>query len=191
VSDTTHINLLVDPKTKARILDAARRELLNPSVWLRRLIDAGLASDRASSSAVGPSFVDGRSARRKEAAKGARLSIRQRPDDRLLLRERAAARGMAPATYASVFLRAHLRDLAPLPKAELLALEAAIEELAAVGRNLNQIAKAANSGARTAGPSREELRTIVKVCEAMRDHTKSLLKANLISWNRGHAEDQD
>ena len=49
--------------------------------------------------------------------------IRLRPDDQILLRDRAAARGMPPATYVSVLTRAHLRSLAPLPKEELLALK--------------------------------------------------------------------
>jgi len=69
--------------------------------------------------------------------------IRLRPDDQILLRERAAARGMPPATYVSVLTRAHLRSLAPLPAEELLALKRTIGELGSIGRNLNQIARAA------------------------------------------------
>src|SRR2546430_13347000 len=40
----------------------------------------------------------------------------------------------------------------PLPKDELAALKHAVGELGAVGRNLNQIARAVNQGARVAGP---------------------------------------
>jgi hypothetical protein len=29
---------------------------------------------------------------------------------------------------------------------------------------------------------------MLKVCEALRDNTKALLKANETSWSRGHAE---
>jgi hypothetical protein len=53
---------------------------------------------------------------------------------------------MRPATYVSVLIRSHLRMLAPLPKDELLALKRSIAELATIGRNINQIAKAANEG---------------------------------------------
>jgi hypothetical protein len=49
--------------------------------------------------------------------------IRLCKDDQTLLADRAAARGMAPATYVSVLTRAHLRSLAALPKEELLALK--------------------------------------------------------------------
>jgi len=114
-----------------------------------------------------------------------------REEDRLLLHERAAARGMASATYVSVLVRAHLRSLAPLPKDELVTLKQAVSELSAIGRNLNQIARAASSGARVAGVGHEEFRAILKICEALRDHTKSLIKANAASWASGRAETQD
>jgi hypothetical protein len=116
------------------------------------------------------------------------LYVRLQPDDRLLLRERAIARGMPTATYASVLLRAHLRDLAPIPKEELLALKRTIAQLGAMGRNLNQIARAANQRGRVVGPSVEDLRMMLKVCEALRDHVRDVLKANVESWRRGHAE---
>jgi len=77
---------------------------------------------------------------------------------------------MKPATCASTLLRAHLRALAPLPKRELAALMQVVNELGAVGRNLNQIARAMNQGARVAGPTREELRAILKACAGLRDH---------------------
>ena len=108
-----------------------------------------------------------------------------------MLHERAAARGMASATYVSVLVRTHLRSLAPLPKDELLALKQAVSELGAVGRNLNQVARAANSGACVVGIGHEEFRAILKICEALRDHTKNLIKASAASWASGHAETQD
>ncbi len=55
--------------------------------------------------------------------RASRFSIRLRPDDQILLRERALARGMPAATYISVLTRAHLRSLSPLPKEELVALK--------------------------------------------------------------------
>jgi hypothetical protein len=95
---------------------------------------------------------------------------------------------MASATYISVLVRAHLRSLAPLPKEELMALKRAVGELGTVGRNLNQIARATNEGNRIAGIGREEFRAILKICEALRDHTKNLIKANTASWASGHCE---
>ncbi len=81
------------------------------------------------------------------AGRRARLYVRLRPDDQLLLMERAAARRMAAATYVSVLVRAHLRQLAPLPAEELRALNRVVAELGAIGRNLNQIARATHQAA--------------------------------------------
>ena len=94
---------------------------------------------------------------------------------------------MAPATYVSVLTRAHLRLLAPLPKDELLALKRAIGELGSIGRNLNQIAHAANQGQFVTNPGRNDLEAMLHACEALRDGVKGLLKANLKSWGQGSA----
>jgi hypothetical protein len=121
-------------------------------------------------------------------SRNARVYVRLTPEDRKLLCARATARHMAAATYVSVLVRSHLRNLAPLPQEELLALKRTIAELGAVGRNLNQIARLLNQGGRAVVPGREELRAMLRVGEALRDHVKHLLKANQTSCERGHAE---
>ena len=111
--------------------------------------------------------------------------IRLRPEDQILLRERAAARGMPAATYVSVLTRAHLRSLAPLPAEELLALKRALAELGSIGRNLNQIARAANQGQTVTSPGRDDLTAMLRVCGTLRDSLKRVLLANLKSWEGG------
>jgi len=169
----------VSPDTKQRVQAVARQQLLTESIWLRRTVDTALRTAASTSARVPECPMAG--------SRGARLYVRLRPEDRLLLRERAAARGMAAATYASVLVRAHLRSLPPLPRDELLALKRSVAELGAIGRNLNQITRAANHS-RAAGPDREALRAMLKVCEGLRDHVKALIRANLVSWENGHAE---
>ena len=88
-------------------------------------------------------------------ARQSRLYVRLTPGDRQLLQARCAARGLAPATYASVLLRAHLRAVTPLPEAELRAIRQSTRELAAIGRNLNQIAHATHQGGLGGGVNRE------------------------------------
>jgi mobilization protein NikA len=179
----------VTPETKACIVEIAQRELLTEAVWLRRLVAKALHQTQASSApALEGAVTPVRGPCSQKRGRAARLYVRVRREDRLLLHERAAARGMASATYLSVLLRSHLRALTPLPKDELAALKRAVGELGAVGRNLNQIARAANHGGRVAG-GRDEFRAILKICEALRDHTKDLIKANTVSWASGYAED--
>jgi hypothetical protein len=123
-----------------------------------------------------------------KVVRDARLYVRLAPEDRILLSGKATARGMPSATYVSVLVRSHLRNLAPLPKEELLALKRSVAELGAIGRNLNQIARATNLGAKPAGPGREDLKSMLRVAEGLRDHVKALLRANQISWKQGHAQ---
>ena len=192
MSCTELVKARVTAATKQAISEAAARAMLTESAWLKRLLvrEMQAARDPAATQEL-PRHVDRK--RRHDGHKGGPcerpILIRLRTEDRLLLDARSEARGMRPATYVAVLTRSHLRRLAPLPKDEMLALRRSIGELAAIGRNLNQIAKAANDGGRLPGSAREEFRAMLKVCEALRDNTKALLKANLTSWESGHGED--
>ena len=86
-----------------------------------------------------------------------------------------------------VLTHAHLRSLAPLRREELLALKRTLAELGSIGRNLNQIARAANQGQLATIPGRDDFRAMLRVCEPLRDHVKGLLMENLKSWNQGSA----
>jgi len=112
--------------------------------------------------------------------------VRLRSDDLLLLRERSRARDMPTSTYVSLLVRSHLRALAPLPPAELEALKRSVAEVGAIGRNINQIARAVNEGQWPHGPNRDDLRTILRALTALRDHFKAVIKANLASWEAGY-----
>jgi hypothetical protein len=120
-------------------------------------------------------------------ARQARLYVRLTAGDRQLLQARSAARCLAPATYASNLLRAHLRALTPLPEAELRALRQSTRELAAIGRNLKQIARATHQGGSGFGVGRKDLWTLFKACEALRGHVRSYISTNLASWGSGDA----
>lgn len=169
----------VSSETKAALRALADRQQLSESGLLKRFVELMLQTVSVTDVALNTRTV-GRETR------PTRLMIRLRAGDQMLLQERAAARGMPAATYVSVLTRAHLRSLAPLPKEELLALKRSVSELGAIGRNLNQIARAANQGDRVTGPGREEVKVMLRVCEGLRDHVRALLVANLKSWERGH-----
>ena len=170
----------VTPEVKALLRMLAEREHITESALVRQLLEVMLRR----SAIEGFPKLDAL----EKASRDARLTVRLEPDDRILLCQRATARGMRSATYVSVLVRSHLRSLAPLPKEELSALKRCVSELGAIGRNLNQIARAANQTGRFAGPGREELRAMLKVAEALRDHVKALLRANERSWEQGYDE---
>jgi hypothetical protein len=163
------------PETKARFRRLAEHQQMTESGLLKRLVDSAVRS-------VGEIDADAlKSSGRR--LRGARTNVRLHPDDKLLLRERAASRQMAVATYISVLVRAHLRNLSPLPKAELQALKQSVAELGAIGRNLNQLTRLAHQG--MGGPSREVLQAILEACKAQHEFTKGLVKANARSWRTG------
>ncbi len=193
MSCTEILKARVSSEVKLQAKAIADRDLLTEAAWLKRLVIREIRAWNAAND-VGRELSRaediGRPNREVSARSGCckPVFVRFRDEDRLLLDARAEARGMRPATYVSVLTRSHLRSLAPLPKEEFLALKRCIGELASIGRNINQIAKALNEGAKAPGSVREEFRAMLKVCEALRDNTKALLSANVASWETGHVQ---
>jgi hypothetical protein len=180
VNATELLKTRVTADTKRIIQALARRQQLTESAWLRRLIEVALQTAGANPS----DEID----RQKISIRATRITIRLVADDQLLLKARASARGLAAATYVSVLVRAHLRDLSPLPKQELMVLRRSVTELGAMARNLNQIARAANRGGQVVGPTREDLLAVLRACMGLRDHVAALMRVNLATWETGHAE---
>lgn len=154
----------------------AEREQSTVAAMLRRLVER----------AVYPLGTSGRARPTERRLRSSRVTIRVAIDDVALLDARAEARGLRAATYAATLLRAHLRSLAPLPVEEVRALKRLISELSAIGRNLNQIAHAANQG-QTGRLTRDDLMGLLRVCEGLRAETKNLVRTNILSWEVGHA----
>lgn len=180
MSGSTHLSTWVSTETKQRFGVVAAQLGLSESAFLKRLVELNLQSTHAAAVTI-PEPVG-------TPVSGTRFSVRLRPDDRLLLAERAAARGMATATYASIVLRTHLRGVAPFPERVLVDLKRSVAELGAIGRNLNQIARVANQTGRLAGPSSQELQALLRACTALRDHFKELIRVNIESWESGYAD---
>jgi hypothetical protein len=176
---SAHLSTWITTEAKQRFSMAASRLGLSESALLRGLVLQLLAT---AAEAPLPLAAPDR-------VREARITVRLVPEDLALLRERAAARAMPASTYVSVLVRAHLRRLAPLPDRELAALKATTAELATLGRNLNATAGLIRTPDQGAGPTREELFAIVRACEALRDHTRGLMKANLVSWQHGHTNE--
>src|SRR5215469_8432447 len=100
VTATQFLKTRVSPDIKHRVQQAASQQLITESVWLKRLVMRALsASAQSNSDEVGSAGSIEPSRNRHS-----RLYVRLRHEDRLLLRERAASRGLAPATFVSVLI---------------------------------------------------------------------------------------
>jgi hypothetical protein len=190
VGCTETLKAHVSPEIKFQAKAIAERELLTEAAWLKRLVIREIRACDSADDGGGDRGNDTHWARGARGPKGhcKPVYVRFRDEDRLLLDARAAALGLRPATYVSVLIRSHLRSLTPLPKEEYLALKRSIALLASIGRNINQIAKVANQGGRIPDSGGAEFRAMLKICVALRDNTKALLKANETSWETGRAQ---
>lgn len=192
MTSTEFLKARVSPEIKLQAKAIAERDLLTEAAWLKRLVIREIRACDSANDGAGE-LHRGNDTQRTRVARGPKgyckpVYVRFRDEDRLLLDARAAARGLRPATYVSVLTRSHLRSLTPLPKDEYLALKRSIAVLASIGRNINQIAKVANQGGRIPDSAGAEFRAMLKICVALRDNTKALLKANETSWETGHAQ---
>jgi hypothetical protein len=183
---TETLKTRVSPEMKLQASAIADREFLSEAAWLKRLVIREIracndASD-AENDLLRPQSIPGPiSTSSGNNGAGKPMLVRLTTEDRLLLDARAEARGMRPATYASVLLRSHLRQLTRLPKDVLLALKRSVAELGSIGRNINQIARVVSCGGEVPGSLRGEFWAMLEICSALRDNTKALLKANLAS----------
>jgi len=173
-----YIAARVPSDTKVKFAAVARHHGISESVLLRRLVEGALVT-AAVVNTLQPEPVE-------PVAHSGKISVRLRPDALLLLRERAKARQMRTATYVALLVRSHLVNRPPLPTQELQALERSIAEVGTVGRNLNQIARSLNRGEDSAGPTKGDLQALARALSVLRDQTKSLLTANVTSWEVGY-----
>lgn len=102
------IQCRVTPEVKTLIRALAQREQITESALVKELLEVVL---RSSAMKGLPKLEE-----LQRTSRDSRLYVRLDPNDRLLLRERAAARGMPSATYVAVLVRSHLRELALFPR---------------------------------------------------------------------------
>jgi hypothetical protein len=170
----SHIQCRVSAETKANLAATARRLQISESAFIRRLVEMTI---RGADSEKSASFL-----KAPAAPRSARLYVRLRPGDRSVLTDRAGARGLPAASYASLLIRAHLRNVAPVPREELVALKRCIGELSLMSRNLRQAINDPIPKSSVHCPSIGDLKAMLGISIALRDHVKGVLLANLKSW---------
>jgi hypothetical protein len=178
VGQNTHLSTWLAVETKQHFALAAIRQGLSESALLKRLVEQMLSVGAEEPVSLLPPIE----------SRDTRLTIRLVHEDRALLRERAAARTMAAATYVSYLIRAHLRQLAPLPERELSALQGAVNQLAILGRNVNTVTRLVQQNTQQPMSLRQDLQAMLRICDGLREHFRGLIRANHRSWEVGHVE---
>jgi hypothetical protein len=93
---------------------------------------------------------------------------------------------MAPSRWVASLAHSHVSNTPVLTDAELLTLEAALRELAAIGRNINQIARALNQAHfETERVRLDYLSLLNESITATRDEVRALVRASREAWGAG------
>jgi hypothetical protein len=96
------------------------------------------------------------------------------------VKKRAKARGMAPSRWIASLVQSNVTRLPVLTEDELAAVLAANRELAAIGRNINQIARTLNETFHET--ERVRLDTLADVIADNRQAIRELVRASKQAW---------
>jgi len=180
---TVTLKVRVTADVKQRFEALAEQREISVSDLLRRLIDDLLASE------YGPSAVKmPRADASLQQVKADRLTIRLLAADRQALQSFARARSLRETTYLAMLIRSHVRSATPLPRAALHALRESAIELRTVSRRLDLLCRVSKGDAPGGSVTLSEARTVISACERLRDRTSAFIKANIQSWEAGHAQ---
>ena len=116
------------------------------------------------------------------------LCFRPLPGDELYVKQYAEGRQLAPGNVLKLVLRGWINKHAPMPRDELQALGVTSNQLAAIGRHLNQLVKHAHSGR---WPNSHELIELMEDTAQRTQHASeeidAVVRANLKSWENEDA----
>ena len=156
---------------------AALANGLTDSRLLEKLIEAFLKRDMPEQ-ATKPESQTG--------VRSTQAHVRLTPAEHADLGRVAAERGMSRGTYLGELFRANVYEQPRFTDNEIDALYRAMSQLSAVGRNINQIARALNTSLDEAHrASALDFEHLKKMIDEQRTHVKDLVRSNTQSWGVG------
>ncbi len=177
---TVALNVRIPPDNKAALSALAAKQRLDLSKLvlnqLDRLLEEGVQELPA------PIELDPEGQSEAITLTG-QLSFWPLPGDEQVVKHYAAARDLKPSTVLKLILRSWVSQDPPLPRNELAQLAITSNQLAALGRNLNQLVKLAHTGD---VPLPGELVVLLdEILQLIRQSSldiDALVKINLHSW---------
>ncbi|MBS0160832.1 MAG: hypothetical protein JSS26_19800 [Nitrospira sp.] len=162
---------------KAPWLAWCQQQGVTPSHAFRQVLRKALDGHATQS---GPPRL--RVARRRERAT-ARMKLNLTPSELSTLRSCAQHEGYQPTTWVVAMIRTKLTGEPHVGQPELAALTRSNQQLLALGRNLNQIAKVLNTAPQNRGAFRTEV--ITELSRVIRSHTdkvSDVLRGAVARW---------
>jgi len=175
------LKTLVEPTTKARFRSMAKARGLSESELLRAVILTVTGEDDPGEPPRAPD---------SQNADNARLTVRM---PRFLMEAaavRAKANGMATSRWVAALAQSNLTRQPVMTDAELAGLLAANRELSAIGRNINQIARALNEAFHeTERVKLEQLAQLREMITRQRAAIRALVRSSQNAWGVDDAVD--
>lgn len=151
---------------------------VTPSHALRQVLRQAL--DQTPGSSAAPRL---RLTRRRERAT-ARIKLNVTPSELAALRTCARYEGYQPTAWVVAMIRTKLTGEPHVGQSELAALTRSNQQLLALGRNLNQIAKVLNTSPENRGAFRVEVITeLSRVIRTHTDRVSDVLRGTLARWS--------
>lgn len=190
------IYLRPNPEQKARLAALSKATKAGPGPWksentlMLELLDAHLAKlDGKSVSDVSPDRqeampVDDQAEFGEPGALDtAKITVRLAGFLKKRVEKRAKAVGMGTGRWVGAFIQSNLMRLPVFTDRELQTVEASTRELAAIGRNINQIARALNEAHfQTERVRLDRLAELSEAIQKLRDDIRALVRASRNAW---------
>jgi predicted DNA-binding protein len=171
---STTVKLRISADQKARVKSVCRQKGITESAFVRQVMEKVAKGARDI-----PCASDAPTGRFRRSC---RVSVRLRPDDGLLLRERARRHKLSTSAHAARLVSDPVQAQLPLPTTELQALRTSIDEVNTLGRALNDVARALQRGERVRGPTNGDLKALFAALVRLRDRVRVLADTNRRSW---------
>jgi hypothetical protein len=153
-----------------------RRTGTTPSEAIRLLVSQTLGVATFPAGGAGP--LDHQASRH-------RIEIRLTQGEYIAMQDVASTAGFSVNRWIVAMIRAQLSFEPQLGEQELRVLAASNSQLAAIGRNLNQIARALNAGDRVEPYRFKVLETLKHEIDGHLDRVNQMIQANVDRWGRG------
>jgi hypothetical protein len=175
------LKTLVETETKTRFRNLAKTRGLSESELLRSVVLVVTGQDNAADQPIKPETDNSELERMTVRLPGFLMDA---------AKQRGKAKGMAASRWVAALVQANLTGTPVMTDNELAVLQASNRELAAIGRNINQIAKALNEAFHET--ERVRLDTLAALSHSITENRvaiRSLVKASQQAWEAENGVD--
>lgn len=171
---TAIIKARVEQGQRQRFQRLGKSRGLTESELLRFLVLLAIEPADSSSAPIAPNAAD---------ADAERMTVRMPRFLKKAVAARAKTKGMTPSRWVTALIQSNLTGTPVMGDAELMAVQASSRELAAIGRNINQIAKALNEAFyETERVRLDKLAELSKTITENRAAIRALVRASRNAW---------